>query len=299
MSDFSTDERAALSAREHLGLGPAIVAPLGPPGGVRGVLTAGRFPGSRPLSEEAVGLITAFAAQAAVGLELAGHRRDVDRVAVFADRDRIARQLHDLVIQRLFATGMSLQAATGMMAEGPATARVGQAVDALDETIKDIRSSIFMLQTHPAPEIAAGLRTMVMTVTDEMTPALGFTPSLRLDSSLDTAVAEPIGTDMLIALREALSNAAKHAQASRVDVTISAGPSPILVVQDNGSGIRPGDRLSGLGNLKHRAEALGGQLQLDQPEGGGTRLQWRVPKRSPRPSSRLVPSADRQQRAPG
>ncbi len=281
IGDFSTDQRAALVAREHLGLGPAVVVPLGPPGSVRGVLTAGRVPGSRPLSADAVGMITTFAAQAGIGLELAGHRKDAERVAVFADRDRIARQLHDLVIQRLFATGMSLQAATGMMAEGPATARVGQAVDALDETIKDIRSSIFMLQTHTASEVTAGLRTKVMTVTDEMTPALGFTPSLRLDGSLDTAVAAPVGTDVLIALREALANAAKHAQASRVDVSISAGTELLLVVQDNGSGISPGGRLSGLGNLKHRAEALGGQLQLDQPEDGGTRLQWRVPLAAP------------------
>jgi signal transduction histidine kinase len=277
ITDFSADQRAAPVAREHLGLGPAIVIPLGPAGSVRGVLTAGRNPGSRPLSADAVDMITTFAAQAGIGLELAEHRRDSERVAVFADRDRIARQLHDLVIQRLFATGMSLQAATGMMTEGPATTRVGQAVEALDETIGDIRSSIFMLQTHTASEAKAGLRAQIMTITDEMTSGLGFTPSLRLDGSLDTAVAEGIAEDMLIALREALSNAARHAQASRVDVTVSAGPELTLVVQDNGSGISETGRRSGLANLQHRAEALGGQLKLGQPEGGGTRLEWRVP----------------------
>jgi two-component system, NarL family, sensor histidine kinase DevS len=279
--DFSTDPRAAAAARENLRLGPAVIFPLGPPGSVRGVLTVGRRPGSKPMSADAIEMITTFAAQAGIGLELADHRRDAEQVAVFADRDRIARQLHDLVIQRLFATGMSLQATTGMMAEGPALARVGQAVDALDETIKDIRSSIFMLQAHAAPEVPASFRAQIMSVTEEMTPALGFPPSLRLDGSLDTKVAEHIGKDMLIALREALSNAAKHAQASRVDVTVSAGSELALSVQDDGSGISPGGRRSGLANLKHRAEALGGELRLDRPDGGGTRLEWRVPLPAP------------------
>ncbi|HET7018387.1 MAG TPA: GAF domain-containing protein [Streptosporangiaceae bacterium] len=265
------------AARERLNLGPATVIPLGPPGSVRGVLTAGRRPGSRPLSPDAINMITTFAAQAGIGLELAGHRKDAERVAVFADRDRIARQLHDLVIQRLFATGMSLQAATAMMTDGPATARITHAVDALDDTIKDIRSSIFMLHNHAAPETPASLRIQIMTITDEITSALGFTPSLRLDGSLDTEVAVSIGNDMLIALREALSNVAKHAQASRVDVTVTAHTELVLVVQDNGQGISQDGRRSGLANLKHRAQALGGRLQLDQPQDGGTRLEWRVP----------------------
>ncbi len=283
INDFSADDRAATVAREHLNLGPAVVVPLGPAGSVRGVLTAGRIPGSKPLSPDAIDMIATFAAQAGLGLELAEHRQDAARVAVFADRDRIARQLHDLVIQRLFATGMSLQAATAMMAEGPASNRVGQAVDALDETIRDIRSSIFMLQTHAASETKVGLRTQVMTITDEITPGLGFTPSLRLDGSLDSAVGEDVAEDMLIALREALSNAARHARASRVDVTVrvSTGDELVLVVQDNGAGIGETTRRSGLANLRHRAEALGGRLELDQPEGGGTRLQWRVPLPAP------------------
>ena len=277
IDDFSTDQRTALVAREHLGLGPAVVVPLGPPGGVRGVLTVGRIPGSRPLSADAVDMITTFAAQAGIGLELGDHRKDAERVAVFADRDRIARQLHDLVIQRLFATGMSLQAATAMMPQGSAATRVGQAVDALDDTIKDIRSSIFMLQTHPASDAKIGLRAQIMTVTDEITPGLGFTPSLRLDGSLDTTVAEDITEDMLIALREGLSNAARHARASRVNVTVTAGTHLTLIVQDDGTGIGDTSRRSGLANLRHRAEALGGQLKLGQPENGGTRLEWRVP----------------------
>lgn len=225
-------------------------------------------------------MITTFAAQAGLGLELADHRRDAERLAVFADRDRIARQLHDLVIQRLFATGMSLQPAAGSMPEGPATSRVGQAVDALDETIRDIRSSIFVLQTHPSVEAAPGMRARVMVVTDEMTQALGFAPSLRLAGSLEETIPPEIADGMLLALREALSNAARHAQATKVDVTVSGGNELVMVVQDNGSGMGDTNRRSGLANLRHRAEALGGRLLLGQPESGGTRLEWRVPLRS-------------------
>lgn len=281
VDDFSADDRVAAVAREHLGLGPAVVFPLGTAGRVCGVLTAGRVPGSKPLSADAIDMITTFAAQAGLGLELADHRRDAERIAVFADRDRIARELHDLVIQRLFATGMSLQAAVGLMPEGQAAVRVGQAVDALDETIHDIRSSIFMLQTQVAQEPSPGLRARLMAVTDEMTQALGFAPSLRLDGSLEEAIPGEVADAMLLALREALSNAARHAHASRVDVAVSAGNELILVVQDNGSGIGDVTRRSGLANLRHRAEELGGQLLLGQAERGGTRLEWRVPLLAP------------------
>ncbi len=276
IEDFSTDARVAAIARERMNLGPAMVFPLGPPGRVRGVLTAGRSPGSRPLPAAAIEMVTTFAAQAGIGIELAEHRRESERVAVFADRDRIARQLHDLVIQRLFATGMSLQAAAGMLPDVPATARVAQAVDALDETIRDIRSSIYMLQAPPE-QGTAGVRAQIMAVTDEMTQALGFAPSLRLDGSLDTDLPDDIRTGMLLALREALSNAARHAHATRVDVAATTGPELTLTVEDNGSGMSGSSRRSGLANLKQRAQQLGGDLRLGRAEIGGTRLEWRVP----------------------
>ncbi len=276
IEDFSSDQRVAAAAREHLKLGPAVVFPLGPPGSVRGVLTAGRSPGSKALSAAAVEMVTTFAAQAGIGLELAEHRRDAERVAVFADRDRIARQLHDLVIQRLFATGMSLQAATGMLPNGAGADRVTQAVDALDETIRDIRSSIFMLQAHRA-EDAPSLRARIMQVADEMTHALAFAPTLRLSGPLDSAVPDKAGQGLLLALREALSNAARHAGATRIDVSVDAGRDLVLVVQDNGSGIGETSRRSGLANLEQRAEDLGGQFVLGPGEGGGTRLCWSVP----------------------
>jgi two-component system, NarL family, sensor histidine kinase DevS len=280
VDDFRTDPRVAPVARDHLGLGPAVVFPLGPPGSVRGVLTAGRSPGAMPLSAAAVEMVTVFAAQAGIGLELAEHRRDAERVAVSADRDRIARELHDLVIQRLFSTGMSLQAATGMLPEGPGNERVRQAVDSLDDAIRELRSAIFTLQSHSADDKVA-LRARILAVADELGQALGFAPSLRLDGRLDSDVPPNIAGDLLATLREALSNAARHAGARSVDVSAEAGPDLILVVQDDGAGITDTSRRSGLANLGQRAQALSGQMHLSVPPGGGTRLEWRVPLPAP------------------
>jgi signal transduction histidine kinase len=276
IDDYGGDPRVAPAARRILGLGPAVVFPLGRAGDVRGVLTAGRSPGSKPLSAAAVEMVTTFAAQAGIGLELAQHRHDAERIAVLADRDRIARQLHDLVIQRLFATGMSLQSATGLMPDGPATVRVSQAVDALDETIRDIRTAIFTLQSQPTGR-PRGLRAQIMTVTDEMTQALGFAPSLRLDGDLEDQVPAPVAEDMLLVLREGLSNAARHANATKVDVTVRAAAGLVLTVRDNGIGIAETGRRSGLANLAERAQTHGGELILSPAEGGGTNLVWTVP----------------------
>jgi signal transduction histidine kinase len=276
VENFSTDNRVALVAREHMALGPAVFVPLGAPGDVRGVLTAGRRKGSLPLSPPSVEMLVTFAAQAGIGLELADHRRDTQRFALFEDRDRIARDLHDLVIQRLFATGMSLQGSTGLIADPQAASRVRQAVDALDETIRDIRSAIFTLQSR-SEDGAAGVRTAVLAIAAEMTGPLGFAPAVRVDERLDTVVPGDVADHLLAALREGLSNVARHAGASKVFVTVMAGPDLVLTVRDNGRGIRATTRRSGLGNLGKRASNLGGGLRVGAAADGGTELEWRVP----------------------
>jgi len=278
IGDFEHDDRAAPAAREQLNLGPAVVVPLGAPGNVRGILTAGRRPGSLPLPPLAVEVLITFAAQAGVGLELAEHRRDAERFAVFEDRDRIARDLHDLVIQRLFATGMSLEGATALAGDTEVGRRVSSAVDALDETIKEIRSAIFALHARPDPA-EAGLRTRILGVVEEAAFALGFAPGLRMAGRLDERVSAEVEEHLLSALREALSNAARHAGASRVDVTVEAGQDLLLAVRDNGIGISGSGRRSGLANLAERAQLLGGTLDTRPAEGGGTELTWRVPLR--------------------
>jgi len=280
VEDFRTDPQVAQVAREHMPLGPAVLVPLGPAGDVRGVLTAGRNQGALPLSADAVDMLITFAAQAGIGLELAEHRSDAQRLLLFEDRDRIARDLHDLVIQRLFATGMSLQSATARMDDPEVAGRVEKAVDALDETIREIRSAIFSLQSRGDAE-PVRLRTRILGVVEEMTGPLGFAPALRLAGPLDTRVPGGLADHMLAALREALANAAKHARASRVNVAVEAGRDLVLTVRDDGVGLGDVTRRSGLANLAERAAESGGTMRLSAAPGGGTELEWRVPLPAP------------------
>ena len=275
VDDFRHDERVARAARENLDLGPAIIFPLGAPGSARGVLTIGRHPGAMPLSRAAADLVTTFAAQAAIALELAERRSDAERLTVFEDRDRIARDLHDLVIQRLYASGMKLQGTLPMIARPAVEERVSSVVNDLDMTINDIRQAIFSLQARG--KAAPVLRDQVMDVIEEMTEPMGMTSSLRLRGHLDDGIPGGIGKDMLHALREALSNAARHGKATSTEVTIGAGSELSLLVRDNGSGITETSRRSGLANLAQRAERYGGTLTVGPAAGGGTALNWRVP----------------------
>jgi signal transduction histidine kinase len=282
VEDFRHDERVARAARENMDLGPAIVFPLGGPANVRGVLTVGRHPGSMPLPPAAVELVTTFAAQAGIALELAEHRRDAERLAVFEDRDRIARELHDVVIQRLYASGMKLQGILPLIGRAEAEERASSVVDDLDTTISDIRTAIFGLQTRDSQE-QPGLRAQIARVVQEMAGPPGISSSLQLDGPLDSQLPGGIGEDMLHALREALSNAARHGRATRVEVTVQAGSDLRLIVRDNGTGIKKTSRRSGLANLARRAEQHGGTLTVGPSANGGTELQWRVPLTPARP----------------
>jgi signal transduction histidine kinase len=282
--DFATDERAARSARGAMSqIGPAVVFPLGAPGNVRGVLTVGRRHGALPFPQAQADVVASFAAQAGVALELDASRAEAERLSLLEDRDRIARDLHDLVIQRLYATGMSLEGTMPMITRPEVASRITNAVDAMDETIKEIRATIFQLQT-PEAVTGPGLRGEILALVDEMTDMLGFAPSLRLGAGLGGDIRPEVAEQALAALREALSNAARHAHASQVDVTVDAGSDGMLTVQvtDDGTGIPAEGRRSGLRNLADRAEKLGGELRLEpaDPDASkpGTRLEWRVPR---------------------
>jgi GAF domain-containing protein len=280
--DFPADPRSAEAARGPMGhLGPMTIFPLGAPGNVRGVLSVGRRRGAPPLTPAMAGVIASFAAQAGVALELAARRWDAERLSLHEDRDRIARDLHDLVIQRLYATGMSLEGAVPMIVAPEVANRVRSAVDAMDETIKDIRATIFALQSRTGNP-AVSLRSKIVSIVDEMAVMLGFTPSLRLGQGLDGRVGPDAAEYLLNALREALSNTARHARATRVEVSVEvdAAGQLILRVTDNGTGIPAGVHRSGLRNLAQRAGSLNGVLELgtaDGPAGRGTALVWRVP----------------------
>ncbi|MCU1693421.1 MAG: histidine kinase [Frankiales bacterium] len=219
-----------------------------------------------------------FAAQAAVALELADRRDAAEQGALVADRDRIGRDLHDLVIQRLFATGMRLQSVLRLVPTNPAEAvrRVDLAVDDLDATIRELRSTIHGLQ---APlDGRPSLRARLLEAVDAGTVHLGFAPSLRLDGLLDTLVPEETAEHVLATVREALSNAARHASASTVVVSVALRGGVVqVVVEDDGVGVDPSAGSSGLRNLASRALELGGELVLDAGPLDGARLTWRVP----------------------
>ncbi|MEU9579660.1 GAF domain-containing sensor histidine kinase [Streptomyces chilikensis] len=260
------------------GQGPAVAVPIGDGGqGVRGVVLLARQAGGAAFTGDETEQLQAFAAQAAIAMELAERRRDAEQMAVLQDRDRIARDLHDLAIQRLFATGMTLQSAGRFIEHPMAADRVLRAVDDLDQTIKIIRSTIFGLRARDG-EGTATLRSRVVRVAGEAAPVLGFAPGVRMEGLVDTVVPGRTADDLVAVLAEALANAARHARAGRVDVVLETdGRTVRLTVTDDGVGVAPGGRRSGLRNMAERAEQRGGTLELTTPPGGGTTLVWEVP----------------------
>jgi signal transduction histidine kinase len=293
VSDLASEQGTAEAVRTAMAhIGPAVMFPIGPAANVRGVLVVGRRVGGPPFALGANALVASFAAQAGVALELAARRAEAERLSVYEDRDRIARDLHDLVIQRLYATGMSLEGTMPLVTRPEVKDRVGNAVDAMDDTIKVIRGSIFALQARGEAKGPA-LRADILALTDEMTQALGFAPALRLGGGLDARLAPALAEHALAVLREALSNVARHAHATKADVTVDADEGYLTItVSDNGRGITPGTRRSGLANMTERARALNGDLTVSPGTSGGTELAWRVPvviepaPEAPRPSPR-------------
>ncbi|MBE8471559.1 sensor histidine kinase [Streptomyces justiciae] len=268
------------------GYGPTMMVPLHSDGRILGALVTPRARGERPFTETERTLAIQFASQAALALMMADAQRDRERLAVYEDRDRIARDLHDLVIQRLFATGMMLESAQRRSVVPEVREGVGNAVDELDVTIQEIRTAIFALQQGPA-EAPSGLRTRVLREINTAAVPLGFKPSHRFVGPVDALVGDLTGKNLIAALREALSNAFRHAQASRIDVVVDAdvtlpdGRKGVrLTVADDGVGIPEGGRRSGLKNLKRRAEFLGGDSRHGPgigEDGGGTTVVWEAP----------------------
>ncbi|ARF56447.1 sensor histidine kinase [Streptomyces gilvosporeus] len=284
VDDSATDPRMVTAIAPRFG--PSMMLPLKSGGRVLGTLTIPRNRGARPYTAAERTLATQFAAQAALALVLADAQRDRERLAVLEDRDRIARDLHDLVIQRLFATGMMLESAYRKSTVPEVAQGVGKAVDELDVTIQEIRTAIFALQQSPA-EAPSGLRTRVLREIGTAAVPLGFQPSANFIGPVDSRVGELTGKNLIAALREALSNAFRHAQASRIEVVVDAtitlpdGSEGVrLTVTDDGIGIPPGGRRSGLKNLARRAESLGGSSTYGPGlgEGGsGTKVTWEAP----------------------
>jgi signal transduction histidine kinase len=256
--------------------GPLVALPLCAEGTVTGVLSlAWTQDREQAFLDTDVTLPVAFAEQAALALQVANAREDRARLAVFEDRDRIGRDLHDLVIQRLFAIGLTLENAARLAVRPEVEERITSAVDDIDYTIKDIRRSIFELGSGRGSLVA--LRTELVRIIDEQAVMLGFRPGLDTEGPVDSAVPDDVRSHLLAVLREGLSNAARHAKARSVDITLQVGTEVTLTVTDDGVGIDDDVATSGIANLRERAERLGGACEVRRRTEGGTRLHWSVP----------------------
>lgn len=226
-------------------------------------------------------LIVALAAAAGVAIENSRLHTRVREVSILEDRERIARDLHDTVIQRLFAIGLGLQGTVRLTQRPEVASRIQTAVDDLDETVKQIRTAIFGLEASRLS--SGGLRDRVLAAASDATASLGFAPKVVFDGPIDTVVPDRVGEHLVATLREALSNSARHARAHRIDVVVATqGGEVLLRVTDDGVGpgeVKPRGEAGGhgVGNMRTRAEELGGQLDIGHGPEGGTRVTWRVP----------------------
>lgn len=257
--------------------GPLMVIPLATDGQGDGALVVRRQPGSRPFTAADLDMAAAFTGHIALALELARAQADREQLSLLADRERIARDLHDRVVQRLFAVALGLQGLASAETRPTPARRLATYVDDLDDTIREIRTTIFQLRdgiTASGP----GLRAAVLSIVDDAARTLGFPPHLRLDGPIDAAVDGTTAEHLLAVLREALSNVARHAAATTVDVRLIVADNTATVeVIDNGKGIGTPERSSGLTNMGARADQLGGQFTVGPGPAGGTHLHWAAP----------------------
>lgn len=278
-------DNIAADARRHVPdspwsahLGAGMTAPLVAPGETpTGVLVVANSPGRRGFDHRDLDLLASFASQAALAQRLALHRADAETLQLLEDRDRIGRDLHDHVIQELFAAGLSLHS-IATTATTDQRRRLMTVVGMLDQVVGDIRTTIFNLQTPRTADEPPSLRRELTDVIHDATEPLGFTPALRFDGPLDTLVPGDIAADLIAVVREALSNTARHARANAASVDVSATLDAVTArIDDDGRGIGDTTRRSGLANLRTRAEKHGGTLTIDSAPSRGTTLIWRVP----------------------
>jgi signal transduction histidine kinase len=261
---------------------PAMVSFLGVPVTIRGEVFGNLYLCDRvdgksftDVDEE---LVVALAGAAGVAIENARLHARTRSLATMEDRDRIARDLHDTVIQRLFAVGLGLQGAERLTTDGVLIERIETAIDTLDDTIREIRSSIFALSSTRASRRST--RQLVIDAAEEVFASIGIDPTIRFEGPVDTIVVGDLTTHFVAVVREALTNVAKHAGASSVEATISTADGQVtLDVIDDGRNARPVEPTPGhgLANMRSRALELGGQFSIETTPSGGTRLRWSAP----------------------
>lgn len=272
VADMSSDPNVIRPARDAE-LGPGLYVPMLAESGPVGALVAARERGRQSFDAAEVAAAEAFAAAAAVVLALDRARQSVEELKILAGYERIGRDLHDTVIQKLFALGMGLQAAE-RMADHPVRERVNAAVEGIDEVIREIRETIFDLN-HPAA-VASPVRHELRQVIGEVTPLLGCAPRLAFQGPIESEVTGAVLPHLVAVVRESLSNVARHAHASAVDVVVQAANGTVtLTVSDDGIGVSNlASAGNGLENMRDRAEQLGGRLSLTGRTPSGTVLIW-------------------------
>lgn len=256
---------------------PTLMGPLQANDRIVGALVVQRDAGTGGFAESEILRTKPFLEQAALTLVLADIQREHERLVVFEERDRIARDLHDLVIQRLFATGLLLRSAVKELESDSAVDRLDKAIDQLDVTVKEIRRTIFALQ-EPVDGPAVGLRGRIMHEVSQAALALSVTPSLRFMGAVDSSATAEITDQAVAAVRELLSNIDRHAQATRAEVCVCVVDEELVItVLDDGIGMGTGMHRSGLANIQARAVEHGGGFDIEPNRPSGTLARWHVP----------------------
>ncbi|SJN36557.1 two-component system sensor kinase [Microbacterium esteraromaticum] len=258
------------------GSGPTVAIPLYSGTEPLGVLTLARRLGASAFTDEDLDLAFTFAAQASVAIEVVRASEDRRRLETNRDRARIARDLHDHVIQRLFGAGLSLQAVSGTV-DAATSAVLESQVDAIDAAIKDIRTVVFALGAGERGK-QKRTRDRLLDTISEVFAGLSSTPRITFSGPLDSLIHAPLATELVAVLRECLTNAVKHAHARRIEVAVEiTGGAVVLTVFDDGRGIPDGARLSGLANITERALLHSGLCTITSDSASGTRIEWSAP----------------------
>ena len=256
------------------GSGPTVAIPLYSGPEPLGVLTISRRLGAPAFTDADLDMAFAFAGQASVAIEIVRAREDRRRLDTSRDRARIARDLHDHVIQRLFGAGLSLQAVSATV-DAEASDAIEAQVDAIDAAIKDIRTVVFALGAGEGR--TKRTRDRLLDVVSEVSAGLSSTPRITFSGPLDSLVDAPLADDLVAVLRECLTNTIRHADADVVEITVGIADGLVtLTVEDDGRGVPDGARLSGLANLTERAQLRGGTCTITSGS-AGTRIEWSAP----------------------
>ena len=276
--DTSTDARGELARLTGTdGYGPVLIVPMQGSGDrPAGELGIARGMNGHPFTEAERATITSFARSVAIARELAGARVDEQRIALAEERERIARDLHDHVIQSLFAVGLTLQSVVGDPST-PTGGKIASQVDAIDSTIRQIRQAIYKLSSPPSAATYS-LRARINTLVRETLVGEQLDSRLEFSGPVDTLVDTELGDEVAAVLREGLSNVVRHAHATTVEASVAVrGAAVVVTVRDDGVGMPETERRSGLANLASRARERGGTFVIEAASPQGTVVRWSVP----------------------